>query len=152
MHEIVILIAKYLIVASVALAAYCFWKTPAASKKRFLAEAIVGAIFALVLAKVGGKLFHNPRPFVVGHFTPYFAHGADNGFPSDHTLLTSFLGFLVLRYNKMYGYVLLAFAALVGLARIIAGVHHLIDIVGAFACAALGLWFATIIVRRFIKV
>ncbi|HSW74782.1 MAG TPA: phosphatase PAP2 family protein [Candidatus Saccharimonadales bacterium] len=148
MHELVILIAKYLIGASVLVVALFFFTLSQPKKKRFVVQAVLGAIIAVVLAKVGSKLYNNPRPFVVGHFTPYFNHGNDNGFPSDHTLLSSFLGFLVLCYNRKVGAVLLVFAVLIGLARMKAGVHHGVDILGAFAFAAAGAWLAFLATKR----
>ncbi|HKR81458.1 MAG TPA: phosphatase PAP2 family protein [Candidatus Saccharimonadales bacterium] len=138
MHAIVIFVAKYFIVLSVLLAIAAWFRLDNFYKKRFVAAAVIGAIIALALAKLGSMLFHNPRPFVVGHFTPYFAHGNDNGFPSDHTLFTSFIAVLVFWYSRKMGTVLFAVALAVGLARVAAGVHHLIDIIGAIAFASIG--------------
>ncbi len=139
MHILDSLIAKYLIFISIVAVAYFFWHLPNDQKKRFVIEAAVGGVLAIVLAKIGSKFFYDTRPFVAGHFTPYFTHGNDNGFPSDHTLLASFLGFLLLKYNKRWGYVLLIFAAVIGLSRILAGVHHLADIVGSFVFAGIAM-------------
>lgn len=148
MHELVILVAEYLIVASAVLVLGVWLDLSKTDKKRFIGLAIVGGIVTLVLAKLGSWLYYDPRPFVVGHYTPYFTHGADNGFPSDHTLLSSFFGFLVLSYRRKIGYVLLVMALLIGGARVIAGVHHTIDIIGAFACAGLGALVARFIVSK----
>lgn len=148
MHEFVTIVAKYLLIISVLGALYVFWQLDGRDKKRFLVEALVGAVIAYGLAKLGSQFYNNPRPFVEGNFTPYFSHGADNGFPSDHTLLASYLGFLVLKYHKNLGYFLLVGAALIGAARVIAGVHHTIDIIGAFIFAALGAWLAWVIVKK----
>lgn len=145
MHEIVILIAKYLIVLSVLLAALAWFRLDTFHKKRFVAAAIIGAILALLIAKIGSKFFYNPRPFVVGHFTPYFSHGNDNGFPSDHTLFTSFIAALVLWYSRKIGAVLFAIALAVGLARVTAGVHHLIDIIGAIIFGTIGAYLGNYI-------
>lgn len=149
MHEIVIFVAKYFVLISVIVTAYVWWKLPALSqKKRFIAEAILGAVLSLLIAKIGSKLYTDPRPFVVGHFTPYFSHANDNGFPSDHTLFTSFMAFLLLHYNRRAGVGLIVIAALVGLSRVIAGVHHVVDIVGAFICSFAGIAIAAFAVNR----
>jgi undecaprenyl-diphosphatase len=139
MHTLDTLLAKYLIGISFLIACYVFYRLPNTFKKAFLIDAIVGGALTLILAKIGSKLFYDPRPFIVGHITPYFSHANDNGFPSDHTLLASFLGFLVLQYTKKWGYVLLILAAIIGLARVVAKVHHLIDIIGAFASAGIAI-------------
>ncbi len=138
MHEIVIIVAKYFIVLSVLGALVAFLKLENQDKKRFIIAAVVGAIAAIVLAKIGSMLFHNPRPFIVGHFTPYFAHGNDNGFPSDHTLFTGLVAAVVWWYDRKLGGILFAIALAVGLSRVIAGVHHIIDIVGALGFGIIG--------------
>ena len=150
-HEVVTIIAKYFIVLAALLAAAVWLKVTGTEKKRFIALAIVGAIFSLVLAKLGSKLHSDPRPFVVGHFTPYFSHGADNGFPSDHTLLTSFLAFTTWRFSRKAGITILFIAILVGLSRVIAGVHHLQDIIGSMVFAFIGVWLADLLISRFMK-
>jgi undecaprenyl-diphosphatase len=138
MHEIVVIIAKYFIILSALFAALAWFRLDTFHKKRFVVAVIVGAILAVLIAKIGSKLFYNPRPFVAGHFTPYFSHGNDNGFPSDHTLFTSFIAALVLWYSRKIGVVLFAIALAVGLARVTAGVHHVIDIVGAIIFGTIG--------------
>src|SRR5690348_13209583 len=108
MDEFIKLVAKYAIVVPVIAAAYVF------------------------IRFTGRRLINDPRPFVAGHFTPLLPHGNDNGFPSDHTLLASFLGFAILRYRRGLGAAMLFVAACIGIARIAAGIHHLEDIIGSF--------------------
>jgi undecaprenyl-diphosphatase len=147
MHELVITIAKYFIVISVVASLLVWLRLSRADKRRFIIVAIIGAILSLLLAKIGSKLFYDPRPFVAGHFTPYFPHGNDNGFPSDHTLFTSFLAFLVMKFNCKAGIALLVVAALVGVSRRLAGVHHLVDIIGSMVFAAIGVGLAILAVN-----
>jgi undecaprenyl-diphosphatase len=145
MHMLITLIAQYFIIVSLGLTVWFFLRLPSNAKRRFLVQAVIGGVCALILAKIGSILFYDPRPFVVGHFIPYFSHNADNGFPSDHTLLSSFVGFLVLKYNKTWGLVLLSMAAIIGLSRMIAGVHHSIDIAGSFLFAGISVLAVSII-------
>ena len=56
-------------------------------------QLVVGGLIALGLARLGGHFYYDTRPFVRDHVKPLFAHAPDNGFPSDHALLTSFLAF-----------------------------------------------------------
>lgn len=148
MHQAVIVVAEYFILLSVLLALWTFIEQPRAKKKEFIIVGLVGAVLAVLLAKLGSHLYYDPRPFIAGHFTPYFSHGNDNGFPSDHTLLASFLAFLSLRYSKRFGAALLLLALAIGLARVQAGVHHLIDIAGSFACTAIGVGLASFVAKR----
>jgi len=151
LHEIIIIIAKYFIVISLLVSLLVWLKLTAREKKEFIALAIVGGILALIFAKIGSKLFYDPRPFVVGHTTPYFSHAPDNGFPSDHTLLASLLAFVVVKYDRRIGYALLVVAVLIGLARVIADVHHLIDIVGSIIFSGIAVFIAVKAVSYFFK-
>ncbi len=155
MHELVIIIAKYFLLISLVVSLVIWLKLVRNDKRKFILQAILGAILTLALAKLGSKLFYDPRPFVVGHFTPYFSHSADNGFPSDHTLLTSFLAILVFNYNRQAGIGLFVVALAVGLSRVVAGVHHLADIIGSIVFAIIGyyvaVWLIGLILNRINK-
>ena len=103
-------------------------------------------IFAVLLlplsyiaAKIISHFYFDPRPFVVGNFTPLIPHAADNGFPSDHTLLGAAIAFAIFRFNKKLGLLLLFFAILVGFSRVLAGVHHASDIAGSIVIAGVDL-------------
>ncbi len=97
------------------------------------------SIFALplsyILAKVAGLIFYNPRPFVSDGVKPLIYHIADNGFPSDHTLLCATLSFIVYFFNKKIGAILIGISLLVGASRVFVGVHHWIDIFGSILIA-----------------
>ena len=133
MHGIISFVANYGLVLSV-LGVLVTWLLldSTSDRKRFILQALIGGVLVILIARLGSWLFYDPRPFVAGHFAPYFSHSNNNGFPSDHTLFTSYIAFLVLYYNRKLGVTLLLVAAVIGLARVFAGVHHLIDIVGAF--------------------
>jgi undecaprenyl-diphosphatase len=94
------------------------------------------AVFSLPLtfglARLAGHLYFDPRPFVSGHFMPLISHARDNGFPSDHALLCFSLASLVFVFDRKWGLLLGAIAVLVSAARVYAGVHSPIDIVGSF--------------------
>ncbi|HET7320498.1 MAG TPA: phosphatase PAP2 family protein [Candidatus Saccharimonadales bacterium] len=151
MHEIVTIIAKYFIGLSVLGTAAVWLKVTTPEKKRFIFLAVLGAVFSLAIAKLGNKLHTDPRPFVTGHFTPYFTHSADNGFPSDHTLFASFLAFTTWYFSRKAGIVLFVIAVLIGLSRVVAGVHHLQDIIGSILITALGVWLANLIINRLVR-
>jgi undecaprenyl-diphosphatase len=67
----------------------------------------------------------------MGHFTPLITHAADNGFPSDHTLLVAALAMTLWFYDKRLSWWVWLVAILVGLARVVSGVHYLTDIIGS---------------------
>jgi undecaprenyl-diphosphatase len=135
-HWLIKFVGEYFFIISVVVVAL-YWLKSRTSKKISLAyQLIVGGILALVLDVIAGHLYYDPRPFVTHHLVPIIAHAADNGFPSDHALLTAFLGFTMLLYSKRVGIFLLVIALLVSWARVAAHIHNPRDIVGSFAIAA----------------
>ncbi|MDB5179675.1 MAG: phosphatase family protein [Candidatus Saccharibacteria bacterium] len=138
MHEIIILVAKYFIVIPIIVAIVVFIQLKDKKDKRNFAIAVIaGGIATILAARLASSLWYDPRPFVVGHFTPLISHAADNGFPSDHTLLSAFIGWTILQYSRKYGIIVLIAAALIGTARVLAGVHHVSDIIGSFVISGL---------------
>jgi undecaprenyl-diphosphatase len=142
-NPVIEFVAKYFIFLSIVIVAI-FWLRVDMSRKFKLAwQLILGGAVAELLAVVAGHVYYDTRPFVIEHIKPLISHAADNGFPSDHALLASFLGFTMLFYSRRLGLLLLLIALLIGAARVAAHIHHPIDIVGSFVIAAI----AVIVVR-----
>jgi undecaprenyl-diphosphatase len=131
MNIIIILTARYLVFISAAVAAFYFFKQPRQKQKEMLIFAAILLPLSYIAAKIISHFYFDPRPFVQGHFMPLIPHAADNGFPSDHTLLGAAIAAIIFCFNKKLGSFLLFFAILVGFARILAGVHHFTDIAGS---------------------
>jgi undecaprenyl-diphosphatase len=148
MHELITLVAKYFLLLSLAGTILVAYRIPRNEKMRFVLLVIAGGIISLILAKISSHFINDPRPFVQGHFTPLLQHAPDNGFPSDHTLLAAFLGFAAWLKSRKTGVVLLALAALIGLSRMAAGVHHSWDILGSFVIAAVGCYAANYLLQH----
>ncbi|OGI68731.1 hypothetical protein A2738_00275 [Candidatus Nomurabacteria bacterium RIFCSPHIGHO2_01_FULL_42_15] len=91
---------------------------------------------AWIVAKILKILIHTPRPFDA--FTEMQSLFAETGyaFPSGHTMVASAIAFAIFFTNKKAGYVFMFFALIIGLSRIIAGVHFPIDILGGFVLGA----------------
>lgn len=126
----IIFIAKYVIFLIVLIAAVYALMQP---RSRWLDIAKVGLpslAVAFILLKIADRLYNDPRPFVVEHIQPLFAHGTDNGFPSDHATFGMTIAAIIFVFNRKLGIVLGILALLVGAARVLAHVHHSIDIIG----------------------
>jgi undecaprenyl-diphosphatase len=146
MNAFFIFAATYLfVVPPVVLAGYFFSRRWPA-QKRMAFFAVPAGLLAGGLDLLGNYLYYDPRPFVVGHFTPLIAHIADNGFPSDHTLFASTFAAVGMYWNKWLGLGLWAIAIVIGVARVYVGLHHVIDVAGsiAMALAAVSLWHAVL--------
>jgi len=137
MNLIIIFIAKYLVFISAAIAIAFFLKQSRQKQKETLVFAVILLPLSYILAKIVSHFYFDPRPFVIGHFTPLISHAADNGFPSDHTLLGAAIAFVIFHFNKKLGLWLLLFSVLMGFSRVLAGVHHTVDIVGSILIVGL---------------
>ena len=150
MHSLIIFIAKDFIVIPPLILAWVLFKSARQDTRRAVVIIVLATVLTAVLAFIGSELFNDPRPFIAGHFTPYFAHGNDNGFPSDHTLLAGLIAALTYVYSKRWGLVLFIVAALIGTSRVIAGVHHVADIIGALVFACIATFIAELIASRYL--
>lgn len=137
LSTLIIFDAKYLfILAPLLTLAYLFFQ-PRNRQKEIIVFLLITLPLILVVGRICGLLYSNPRPFVAEHFTPLIAHGIDNGFPSDHTLFTAALAACILIFERRLGIALGIICVLVGTARVLAGVHHSVDIVGSIIIASL---------------
>ncbi len=149
MTPLVIFIANYLYLLPVALfVAYAF---KAKERKAFVMLSIFALPISYLVGVLAGHLFYDPRPFVVSHSVPLFPHAPDNGFPSDHALLTGTLAAIVTVFNAPLGALLWLLALLIGAARVFAGVHHALDIAGSFAIAIASAALVRTLLARFRK-
>jgi undecaprenyl-diphosphatase len=127
-------VAQCAIFLSIVIAVGVWLRLPRHQKWEFAFTGVIGGAIGVALLTLGSALYYDPRPFVTQHVTPLFPHAADNGFPSDHTLLAMFLAMCALFYSRKWG-VLIALATAIGVARVASHVHHRIDIVGAMVVA-----------------
>jgi len=138
MHTMIILIAKYAVVVPVGVLVYVFARLDKRRRIELVVFLGVSVVMAAVLAKLAAALHQDPRPFVRDGVRPYFVHGADNGFPSDHTTYSAAIAFVVLRYRWQLGLALAAVSLAIGTARVAAGVHHGQDVAAGFVIGAAG--------------
>lgn len=134
----IVFCAKYLIIV-IGLFALGYWLTlPRKQKTEVLIMGAIIGIVAFILAKTGSAMFVDPRPFVSDGVTPLFAYTADNGFPSDHTLLGVVITMALLSVSRKWAVNIFVLTVIIGASRVLAGVHHPIDIVGSIVFGALG--------------
>ncbi|MGB9598887.1 MAG: phosphatase PAP2 family protein, partial [Minisyncoccales bacterium] len=118
MKELIIFFAKYLIFPFPFFAGLSLLSLSWPKKRRMLYLAFVSGIVLFFLREIASQVFFDPRPFITNpEIKPFFSHAPDNGFPSDHTLLAFWLALLVFLYHKKFGFVLIIFSVLIGLAR-----------------------------------
>lgn len=137
MHSVIRVVGQYFFLISIAIVALYWLRSRRDVKVSLGWRLVAGGAVALALDDVAGRLYYDPRPFVTHHLVPIIPHAADNGFPSDHALLTAFLAFTMLLYSRRLALVLFLNALLVSWARVAAHIHNPRDIVGGFVLAAI---------------
>lgn len=113
--------------------------------RRAAVAAGLSAGLALAIGKVISDAVNRQRPFVAhSHLIHLFeAHSADAGFPSDHTTAAFAIGVAILLRNKLWGSIVIAFAAILGFARVALGFHYPTDVIGGAvlgSAVAIVLW------------
>jgi undecaprenyl-diphosphatase len=147
MTGLIVISAKYLFVLIPLILLGVLWPLSAAQRRVLILRGIVVLIIGVILAKGGGALYNEPRPFVVQHVSPLIPHDADNGFPSDHTLLAFACAFLLFPFSRRAAIVAVLIAAAVGVARIACLLHSPLDIIASILMAAVANVIAWLVVR-----
>ncbi len=100
-------------------------------RKEIFSGFITGGI-AWALAFILKLAFNAQRPFeAMANVKPLFMP-LDHAFPSGHATFFSALAFSIFFFHKKAGYIFMFFALVIGAARIVAGVHFPVDIVGGY--------------------
>lgn len=141
MNFLAIFAAQYLIFIIVILGVAYFLHRPSREKRELVVFTFITLPIIYIISRICSTLYFNPRPFINNEFLALIPHKANNGFPSDHTLLSSAVAMIIWHFNKKIGSFLMVLALLVGLSRVYVGVHHYMDIF-----ASLIISFVTVIV------
>jgi len=144
--------AEYLYLLVIVVAFVWFLIQPNTRKKEILIITCISLLLVLVVSKIAGYFYYNPRPFVVGHFKPLIYHEADNGFPSHHALLVFFISTVVFIFSRRASFVLWILALFVGFSRVYAGVHHVVDIMGSMLISIVSVTLVYFLVKYLKKI
>lgn len=88
---------------------------------------------AWLVADILKHIIHTDRPFIALANVQSLFFETGFAFPSGHSTAIAALAFAIYFKNKKWGYVFIVSALLIGLARVVAGVHFPIDILGGYA-------------------
>lgn len=102
-------------------------------RKQHVGTAYLFAIAAAIIARFGVTslirfFIHRPRPFTEFHFIP-LVQDAAYSFPSGHTVFLFAMATIMLFSNRKLALFLCASGLIVGIARIMAGIHYPTDII-----------------------
>lgn len=141
---------KYLIWVLIGLVLVWFLKQSKEKQKQIIIFGITALPIIFLISRLAGMFYYDPRPFVIGHFEPIIPHKPDNGFPSDHALLGSALAVVIFPFSKKISGLAWLLTILVGVSRILGGIHYPIDIVGSIAIAIFaGILIYHVLLSRF---
>ncbi len=125
--------ARYLYLVSTGVSVVYFFV--AGKKETFLIFGLLTCVISFCIARVLHRIVQSPRPAVRHGITPLIPVSTDNGFPSDHALLVFSLASILFVFNHEIGVILFVIALVVGIARVRAGAHHSLDILGSIVIA-----------------
>lgn len=137
----------FLVVFSVCV--FIFWRRGMHKRENFSPENLkglvmdFGAVFApvvaaFILATVLKEVMHVDRSFVsLDGVFPLFEPNQEYSFPSTHATFFGSLAAAGYFFEKRFGIFLAVCAIIVGMARIVAGVHFPADILGGFVLGVL---------------
>lgn len=112
------------------------------TKRKDFYPFIFSAIFAFISDEALKLLVHAQRPFLaLVNIHPLFPE-IGYAFPSFHATFMTAIGTAVFFSSKKAGYIFLFFAFIIGVSRIVAGVHYPFDILGGFILGALVAYLA----------
>lgn len=105
---------------------------------RLVGLSFLSAIVAWFLASLFKYNFPSPRPFeIYENIKPLFATGRGDAFPSGHATFMGALALGVFLQNRKWGLIFILGAISVALARVLANVHSLTDILAGLLFGAL---------------
>src|SRR3989338_11102220 len=141
MDQLIVFGAKYLVVF-VALGSALVLAFAGERRARLVYTLAIALPLGYALARLAGLLFAHPQPFAVEGFEPLLPHAVDNAFPSDHTLISGIFASVAFLADRRVGLALWVLALLVGLSRMLAGLHYSVDVAAAAVLAGAAGWAA----------
>lgn len=147
-NSIIVFLANYLYIIIILISIVAVVFANKTARKNILSLSLLTFPLAFIIANILGRLFYNTRPFVIEKIQPLIPHAANNGFPSDHTLLVIGIASILFVYNKRLGIFLFILGLIVGFARVYAKVHHPIDILGSIGIATSSTFLSLILLKK----
>ncbi|MBP6942755.1 MAG: phosphatase PAP2 family protein [Candidatus Buchananbacteria bacterium] len=151
LNQVIIFCAQYLYIA-IAGIALLFWIFKESTIKRnILGIGIPSLVIAVAADKILNLLIESPRPFLTEGVTPLFPHVTSNGFPSEHVLFATLIAATIFIYNKKLGSFVMVLAIVVGAARVMANVHHVMDVFGGLSIGIASVGIGCFIFSRYLQ-
>lgn len=107
------------------------WALGGKIKKEVAIQALLAALIAWGISEFVKFIIPSVRPFQINGYPPLtLTIPVDNAFPSSHATAAFALAVLIFLHNKKTGFIFLLSAIAVGLGRVLANVHSVVDVFG----------------------
>lgn len=117
---------------------------------RDLFVVLSAAMSAYIIAKIIKTLFPYARPFeVLQNINVLYIHEGGDSFPSGHATFYMALASALFFYHRKIAYAYLAGALLIGLGRILVGVHWPLDVLAGFVIGGFVGAFTFLVYQKF---
>lgn len=118
-------------------------------KTKLFLTALTSVILSrLVITELIRFFYCRPRPFVT-HVVTQLVEENHCSFPSGHAAFFFALAMAIYFYNKKWGWTFFAAALVMGIARVVAGVHYPLDIAGGAVIGIFSAYFIFYIFKRY---
>lgn len=124
------------------------WKDNLLRKKIFLISFLSVIFSRLVFTEAIRFFYASNRPFVGNIVNQLLFHETSYSFPSGHAAFYFALAISIFLFNKKWGTVFLIGAALISIARIMAGIHWPLDILGGIIVSLSAVFLSRFLVGK----
>lgn len=94
-----------------------------------------GPLSAFIMVEIIRHFYSRPRPFEVLKFQPLIDHETGKSFPSKHATSALVIALSLCPLFPIFGAIMIINAVIVGLTRILSGIHYPSDVIGGFILA-----------------
>ncbi len=105
-------------------------------------HAVISAFIAWLIGKFLKDFFAVPRPYLVNGTNPLAGHFSGGSFPSNHTAAAFAVSVSIFLHKHKWGIPLIILSLIIGISRILGGVHYPLDIIGGIIIGTAVAWTA----------
>ena len=149
-----IFFARDLIYILVILVPVLIWTYERSRRGRiyFTLLSLLSLTFSEIIVTLFRYFHNNPRPFdVIEGLKPLISHVSEPSFPSGHTMFLVPLALTIYYLKPKAGVWIILGTVLMGLSRVIVGVHWPLDILGGFILGGIAFYTAKFVLEKKIK-
>lgn len=116
------------------------WFAGGVSGKKAVLLSLLSIALALLIAQVIGYLYFRPRPFAFHEVNLLVDKSPDPSFPSDHVTFSFAIASVIWLASRRAGIASIILGTLIAVARVFAGTHYPLDVLGGALIGSLSGW------------